>query len=238
MESKLTKEERSNLESFSSPKVLAVYDKFGLTSLEKKIVEKYFSKRNAEVLDIGCGLGRTTIPLYEMGFDVVGIDISTVMIEKTKANYPNVDIRVGNASDLRFPDRSFDYVLFSFNGIDYIYPEEKRITALKEINRILKSKGIFVFSTHNPWQIASINIRHYYWLLQFIVLNIIKRRIFSRYKVEKSRHGELTTYYINPFDQEKQLRDNGFDLLEITGKFNNRLKYFEPWLYYVAKKRE
>ena len=47
-----------------------------------------------------------------------------------------------------FEDSSFDFILFSFNGIDYMNHDE-RIRTLREIRRILKTGGYFCFSTHN-----------------------------------------------------------------------------------------
>ena len=55
----------------------------------------------------------------------------------------------GDASNLGLKDNSFDVVIFSFNGIDYIYPYIKRLAALKEIRRVLKTNGLFIFSSHN-----------------------------------------------------------------------------------------
>jgi ubiquinone/menaquinone biosynthesis C-methylase UbiE len=237
---KLSKEETTNLNAYSSLGGVQAFTKIGLWREEAMMIRKYFKKNRAKALDLGCGAGRTTLPLSEMGYDVIGMDVSEQMIEKAKSRFPSLDFRIGDACDLKFPDKSFDYVLFSFNGIDYIYPEEKRTKALKEINRVLKDDGIFIFSTHNPVQPVtrgvSSCIHHWYWLLKFVLLNIIRRRLFSKYKIEKDHFGELITYYITPHKQKIQLESNGFRLLETTGRFNNKMKYFEPWLYYVSQK--
>jgi ubiquinone/menaquinone biosynthesis C-methylase UbiE len=242
MNSGLTKFERINLESYLSDKAIEVFDNIGLSPLEKTIVKKYFTKNNANVLDIGCGTGRTTVPLYKKGFNVIGIDFSKTMINKAKSKYSHIDFRIGNACDLEFSDDGFDYALFSFNGIDVIYPEKNRIKAIKEINRILKDGGIFIFSSHNPMQFLANGFRgffgHWKWLLKFIVQNIIYHQFFSKYKIENTSFGKCITYFITPSKQKEQLEKNGFKLLGIFGRFEGKIKYFEPWLYYVAQKKK
>ena len=47
-----------------------------------------------------------------------------------------------------FKDNSFDFVLFSFNGIDS-FSHKDRIAALREVRRVLRNDGIFYFSSHN-----------------------------------------------------------------------------------------
>lgn len=241
MKSRFSEPERLSLNIYSSPKTVATYTKAGLFPVEEVIIQKYFTESKAKLLDIGCGVGRTTLPLHEMGFNVVGIDISEAMIKKAQSVFPNLDFRVGDACNLKFPNKSFDYVLFSFNGIDSIYPEEKRIKALEEISRVLKDSGNFVFSAHNPKPFITRGmlgcILHWYWLSKFVIRNIIQRQLLSRYKIERESDGELLIYYINPFEQREQLENNGFELLEVVGGFKGRMKYFEPWLYYAAQKR-
>ena len=238
MDTRLSEEEINNLKFFSSPKVIdEYYDNVGLVREERRIVDKYFTK-NATVLDIGCGAGRTTAPLFEAGFNVIGIDLSEAMIDRAKARFPHIDFRVGNACDLQFPDESVDYVLFSFNGIDCIYPEEKRIQALKEINRVLKPGGLFVFSSHNSWS--------YDLFLEILTRHLKVKTIFfkylsySNYMIVETAGGRLIQYYVNPLSQKIQLRDCGFHLLEVKSMNLVRfpcLSLFCPWPYYVAVKK-
>ena len=47
-----------------------------------------------------------------------------------------------------FKDEEFDYIIFSFNGLDSINHED-RLKGLREIYRVLKQDCLFVFSSHN-----------------------------------------------------------------------------------------
>jgi len=143
--------------SFSTEKTVSDYAKavteIGLWESEKIMIEKYFNPKN-RILDIGCGAGRTTIGLYELGYHLVeGLDLSEVMIIQARTiskelNY-NIAFSVGDAACLDYNDETFNAALFSFNGIMQIPGRENRIKVLKEIKRILKPKGYFLFTTHD-----------------------------------------------------------------------------------------
>lgn len=123
----------------------------GLWLGEQKVIEEYFIK-DGKTLDLGCGTGRTTIPIQDMGFDVVGVDISENMIKNAKiiAKQKGLEIayNVGDATDLEFDNETFDNLIFSNQGITQIPTKNLREKALKEISRVLKKDGIFVTSTH------------------------------------------------------------------------------------------
>jgi SAM-dependent methyltransferase len=71
------------------------------------------------------------------------------MVAAAKQSYPTADIRQGDARDLAaFPDASFKFVLFSFNGIDCM-PYEERSKVLQAVYRVLEPGAYFAFSTHN-----------------------------------------------------------------------------------------
>ena len=117
----------------------------GLWGAEKILIQKYF-KPGSGVLDIGCGTGRTTMPLYELGYKVVGIDITPEMIRNAQkiAEKKGLTItcEVGDAAQLKYGDNSFDNALFSNNGWTQIPGEEKRFEALKEIYRVLSPMAV------------------------------------------------------------------------------------------------
>ncbi len=141
--------------SYSGKTIVENYGKYaleiGLWRSEEIMTCKYFKKAGL-ILDIGCGAGRTTIGLYQLGFNsITGIDISPGMVRKarriTKALNLPIIFLTGNVLSLPFQDNSFDGALFSFNGIMQIPGEKSRIAAMSEIRRVLKHKGILYF--HN-----------------------------------------------------------------------------------------
>lgn len=155
------------IEEFSSSVVQEKYlgiAENGFWESEEKLIKQYFAK-GSSVLDVGCGSGRTTIPLYEIGYKVVGLDITPKMIEIAKkiANSKGLDIvyREGDATKLDVDSNSFDNALFANNGWAQIPGKENRLQALKEIYRILNPGGLFIFTAD----------RRYYslWYLLFLV---------------------------------------------------------------------
>lgn len=137
-----------NFASYNNKKTIDYYsefDNYGLFSFEREIIEKYFTGKT--VIDIGCGTGRTTHPLYNMGFDVTGIDYSEGMIKIALQKYPQIRFEVGNCADMRFEDRFFDNAIFSFNGIMLERDYDVRAKMFAEVYRVLLSGGIFFFTT-------------------------------------------------------------------------------------------
>ena len=119
----------------------------GLFKCEKILFEKYLNFQD-KILDIGCGAGRTTIPLYNMGYkDIIGLDIAEEMIKSARTLNNDIEFVVGDATNLQYESETFDKAVFSFNGIMLIPRREIRLRALKEINRVLKKGGHFIFST-------------------------------------------------------------------------------------------
>ena len=128
--------------------------KVGLWNSETIMIEKYISK-NSKILDLGCGAGRTTINLYKKGYkDIVGLDISDKFINYAtnycKENKLNIKFIHGDATKLDFAkNNSYDAVIFSYNGMQCIPGKKNRDNVIKEVYRILKPGGIYIFTAHN-----------------------------------------------------------------------------------------
>jgi ubiquinone/menaquinone biosynthesis C-methylase UbiE len=101
------------------------------------IFEKYWGAyARKRVLDLGVGGGRTTHSLAPHASLYIGIDYSRAMIEICQDRFPHHQFEPGDARDLsRFPAEWFDFVLFSYNGIDFV-DHADRLQVLKEIARV------------------------------------------------------------------------------------------------------
>lgn len=105
--------------------------------------------KNKKILDLGCAGGWYSKYLLENGADVISIDVNKNMVEVTKTRTQNkcsvIQADINNGFDF-IQDSSLDIVLASL-VIHYIKDIDK---AFCEINRILKTNGELIFSTHHP----------------------------------------------------------------------------------------
>jgi ubiquinone/menaquinone biosynthesis C-methylase UbiE len=144
-------EEAVNLRTYGIPSVASYYAALNyLTPCEKLLFQTYV-KPGMRVLDLGVGGGRTTAYLSRIASRYVGVDYSEAMVQACRKKFPHLDFRLADASELSsFKDGSFDAIVFSFNGLDSVIPNEKRSRCLRECRRVLRPKGTFIFSSHNP----------------------------------------------------------------------------------------
>jgi ubiquinone/menaquinone biosynthesis C-methylase UbiE len=97
-------------------------------------------------LDAACGTGRYARLLHARGHNVDAVDLSPEMIERARANAPDVDFKPGSLEAIPFPDNRFDLVMCGL-AMTHL-PEISR--AISEIARVLKIGGIAVIADHHP----------------------------------------------------------------------------------------
>lgn len=122
-----------------------------------KVIERSGIRPGMTVLDLGCGSGALTIPLARaVGKEgkVYALDIQPAMLKLLEGklarpenrNIKNVEIKLGNAYELPFPDSYLDAVVMVT-----VLPEiPDRSRALREIKRVLKPGGILAVSELLP----------------------------------------------------------------------------------------
>jgi SAM-dependent methyltransferase len=127
------------------------------------IFAEYVSGKRA--LDFGCGTGRSTRFLRSLGFEAVGVDISSPMLDKARELDQSGDYRLvsdGDPGSLK--GRAFDLVLsaFTFDNIATLQKKESILVSLRgllseggRIVSVVSSPEIYV----NEW--ASFSTRDY-----------------------------------------------------------------------------
>lgn len=198
-----------NCRYFSKGAQLNFYKEEFLTLLppEEALFARHL-KSGQKVLDIGCGAGRTTAHVRKVTREVTGIDLSEVLIETARHKYPDVDFQVMDAVKLDFPDCSFDVLIFSYNGLCYLHPLEKRWAAIREMERVLKKGGILIFSSFNRFLPLAL-----YALVNLAVTKLLLG-FSSNYVIHLTRHGMTVNYETTPEEETALFRKNGFELIE------------------------
>jgi SAM-dependent methyltransferase len=119
---------------------IALYEQPGLRGLLPPVAGR-------RVLDAGCGAGRNCVWLVEQDADVVGLDASPGMLRRARARVPAAAFSLADlVGPLDFEDGSFDIAIASL-VMHYLHDW---VPTLRELRRVLRPDGAFVFSTHHP----------------------------------------------------------------------------------------
>lgn len=104
--------------------------------------------KGSKVSDLGCGDGYGSLKLLTEGYSVVGLDISSEMIEtaKNKLIDTNIDFVQGDLAKLPFDDEEFDAIM-AINSLEWT---ENPLKTLNEIKRVVKVDGYACFGILGP----------------------------------------------------------------------------------------
>ncbi len=184
-------------------------------------------KKEAAVWDLACGKGRHSIKLNELGYNVVGTDLSQESIEEASTfSNKTLDFFV---HDMRTPFRInyFDAVLNLFTSIGYFSDKRDNFAVFQNVYNALKPQGIFVIDFFNAAKVKSCLIAVAEEKRGDLMFTISKRlegdKIIKNIKVnDKGKHfnfEENVWMYTLP-DLMNYAAKAGFVLKETFGNYN------------------
>lgn len=161
---KLPFEEDEKFHDWLSKRYDLIIDQKKRLSKEIPDLVSMFRKQNVRrVIDIGCGTGEHAISLAKEGFDLLGIDRSSRMIdvaqEKMRDLSPLIKHRVKfineDYKDLdKLLDKKFDAVILMGSALAHV---ENPQMVLKEVNKILNDKAVIICQVTNYNKILKSN---------------------------------------------------------------------------------
>ncbi|RBP46829.1 class I SAM-dependent DNA methyltransferase [Garciella nitratireducens] len=177
----------------------------------------YWKCKPKNIIDLACGTGNITISLAQMGYDMVGIDISQDMlaIAEQKARKLSIDIQWLHQDMKRFQGfRDRDAIICVCDGMNYILKENDLKEIFSRIYSSLRKNGIFVFDMN------------------------------SKYKIEKIFAGQTFAYggekvsYIweNYYDKEENIIDYELSFFVKRGEYYQRFDEFHQQKAYSIEK--
>jgi len=176
--------------------------------------------KNKKILEIGCGGGQCSIAFAKRGAVCKGLDICVEQIkyakELAKKEKVNVDFSTKNIKNLEgIKSNSYD-IVFSAFALQYI-PNLKK--CFKEVNRVLKKNGLFVFSFDHPFY-SSLDPK-----TSKLVLNYNKLKICSQETIRPDGSKiEFIAYTHKISETYKCLVDNNFIVEEIIEPFDEKIE--------------
>ena len=128
--------------------VRRIYDELQYKPLDRELLDRFAdSVRERGVAgDMGCGPGHVARYLHERGVQVVGVDLSPVMLEHARQLNPGIDFIQGNMLALDVPDRAWSGIA-AFYSIIHV-PRDEVVNALREWQRVLQPHGLVMIGLH------------------------------------------------------------------------------------------
>ena len=173
------------------------------------------------MLDLGCGTGSITIPMAKRGYDMIGVDLSSEMLDiaAAKARDAELDILFLNQDMAEFElYGTVDAAVCALDGVNYLTENGDLDKLFALIHNYLNPGGVFIFDINTEYKLK----------------NILGDNTFV--------YDEDDVYCVwsNSYDEDDKIC--GFDLDFFTqtenGQYERNSEYQEERAYSVAEIRE
>lgn len=98
------------------------------------------------VADVGCGTGRITSHLRQLGVDAFGIDLSPGMIQVARRDHPGVRFALGSMTALDLADASMTGLVAWYSLIHV--PDDEISSVFAHFQRVVRPGGPLLLSFH------------------------------------------------------------------------------------------
>jgi ubiquinone/menaquinone biosynthesis C-methylase UbiE len=202
--------------SISKPSNLSPLARFMLIkSICSKVLTNQKLELNGIRLDVGCGKGYASLIFSKKFSEVVSLDVSKKEVETAKRNLRKANVKthfvLADATKLPFREDSFN-VVTGFSIIEHLQDQP---TFLKDVNRVLTKRGIFMSQFPNdnfplefhtgipfpgilPRKLKNLYVKHLLkWSSDFDIWNLTPKKAvklceprFGRIYIEKCNYPE------------------------------------------------
>ncbi|MGD9827478.1 MAG: methyltransferase domain-containing protein [Hyphomicrobiaceae bacterium] len=122
------------------------------TFLQERIIEPLGLKTSMKIIDLGCGMGLFTSLFHELGFDIVGADMSETGIAHARQTYPGVRYVRADAEEILRDTPPATYDVIFVRGMSWYHYELTSVNKLgvdvpartRDLFTLLKPGGLFV----------------------------------------------------------------------------------------------
>lgn len=121
------------------------------------LAKRVLGGKPGPILELACGSGRLTVPLVRAGHSVVGLDLSTSMLQRMAARLTRLGGPARARTTLIRADMRqfalgtrFPLIVMAFNSFEHLYTRVDVSQCLERVREHLAPGGLFVFDVQNP----------------------------------------------------------------------------------------
>lgn len=115
----------------------------GYSNIKLEIFKEISRSNKKDVLDMGVGTGEITGALYDLGYNITGIDFSSKMIELAQKKMPNAKMIQSSFLEVtKYLDKKYDYIIFNYSIHHLEY--DKQVDLLANLYDYLNNNGIIL----------------------------------------------------------------------------------------------
>ncbi len=219
---------------------------YGPGSPNEKSLKLLRNIKGKNILEIGCGGAQCSIAFAKQGAKVKAIDISLEQLKFAKRlaekNKVKIDFYQGDIKKLPQIKSNSQDIVFSAFALHYV---DNLLSCFKEVKRVLKNKGLFVFSLDHPFfrtvDSKTLKLKDSYFNTGkeiFTFSDPTKKFVCYKHTVSELyniliQSGFLVERILEPDSRKKYTYDPWYGLWNYTPKF---LKMFPPTIIFKARK--
>lgn len=198
--------------------------------------------KGKKILEIGCGGAQCGIAMAKKGAKVIGIDISEKQLEFAKKlaqrNKVRIKFYLGDIKNLKQIKSESQDIVFSAWALHYV---DNLTKCFKEVYRVLRKGGLFIFSLDHPFFRTAIKTKESYFKTgEYTEVFSDKSKKFVAYTHTVSElfntlvgEGFIVKKIVEPDSRKKSKDDPWYGLWDFT---KERLNMIPPTIIFKARK--
>ncbi|MBY0084735.1 MULTISPECIES: class I SAM-dependent methyltransferase [Brevibacillus] len=213
------------------------------------LLERLPVKDTGRVLDLCCGSGRHSRALARRGYEVVGVDLSPVLLQlaEEQNTYPQLSFARCDMRDIPFREE-FDIVVNLFTSFGYFSTDEENANVIRNMAQALKKNGEVVIDflnaayvidnlvPHSTKEVSGMLIKEERWIQD----GFVKKRILI--SDESSNEPREYMEQVRLFSAQQMiamLTEAGFEKIQVFGNylFEEYVAHESPRMIFYAVKQ-
>ena len=208
-----------------------------------EFVEPYL-KKDDKILDLACGTGTFATMLKLKGYDVSASDLSEEIIEianeKRKINRLDINFYVADMTNFRVNEKQ-DVITCFFDSVNFLKDKNEVKKLFNSVYSALKENGYFIFDIFSKEMLKEYSENELnedyetfkiHWKTSLIKPDTLKHNIEITEDDEVIKESYYEYYY-----DIKDILDKRFEIIKISGDFNDDLEDEDERILIVLKKK-